>query len=112
FRHLHTELCQMLCLLVIVRGHQELFGRDAAAQGARAAQPLVLFDDGYFQAQLRAANRRHITAGAAPDYRHIKLFSRQFSILFSVETCALARFSCTALREKTFSLMGWYCKRN
>ena len=64
-------------LLVVVGRHEELLGGDAPAQAARPAEPLVLLDERHLQAQLRAAHRRHVAAGAAADDRHVKLFRRQ-----------------------------------
>src|SRR5207253_7370907 len=56
FGDLHAEVREVfVSLLVVVRRHQELLGRDAAAQGACAAEPLVLLDERDLQAQLRPA---------------------------------------------------------
>jgi hypothetical protein len=66
-----------------MRRHQKLFRRDAAAQSAGAAEPLVFFDNCHFQTQLSGANRRHITARPAADYRHIELFVSQFGRFLS-----------------------------
>ncbi len=79
---LHAEVRQpVLRLLVIVGRHQKLLRRDAAAQRASPAQPLVLLHERDLQAELRAANRRHVPAGSAPYNRHVELFSSQCPLL-------------------------------
>jgi hypothetical protein len=67
----------VLHLLVDVRGHEKRLRGDAAAQRTGAAQPLVLFDDGYFKPKLRASDGGHIAARPAPYNRDIKLFRCQ-----------------------------------
>jgi hypothetical protein len=79
---LHAEVREpVLRLLVVVRRHQQLFRRDAAAQGARPAQALVLLHERDLEAELRAADRRHVPAGSAADNRHVELFSSQCPLL-------------------------------
>ena len=63
---------------------QQLFGRDATAQGAGAAEPFVFLDNCDFQAQLPGANRGHIAARTAADYRYIELFVSQFGRFLSL----------------------------
>src|ERR1044071_2004349 len=75
---LHAEVLEVFVrLLVVVRRHQELLGRDAAAQRTRPAEPLVLLDERHLQPQLRPAYRGHVPARPRPDHRHVELFRRQ-----------------------------------
>src|SRR5205085_3169 len=77
---LHAEVCQVLPrLLVVVRRHQKLLRRDAPAQAACAAEPLVLLDDGDLESELRRAYRRDVAARPRPYDRQVKLFRRQCS---------------------------------
>jgi len=58
--------------------HQHLLRRDAAAQRASAAKPVIFLDYRNLQTQLTCAYRRHITTRPAADNRYVKLFVRQF----------------------------------
>ena len=51
---------------------------DTMLAGAGTAEPFIFLDNCDFQAQLPRANRGHIAARTAADYRYIELFVSQF----------------------------------
>ena len=57
--------------VVVVGVVEQRLGRDAADVQAGAAQRVAAFDHGGFQAQLGAADGRHIAAGACAEDDHI-----------------------------------------
>src|SRR4029077_13512401 len=56
-----------LRLLEVLAGVQQRLARDAAHVHARAAQRRVLLDAGRSEAELRGADRGHVSTGSAPD---------------------------------------------
>jgi len=75
---LHSKIRCVLHLFVNMRGLKELLRRNAAAQSARAAEPLVFLDNRDLQTQLSGANCRDIAARTAANHRYIELFVSQF----------------------------------
>src|SRR5262249_32452115 len=75
---LHTKIGGMLHLLVNMGRHQHLLGRNAPAQRAGAAKPVIFLDYGSLETQLSGADGRYITTRSTADNRYVKLFVSQF----------------------------------
>ena len=62
-----APLLRVLDDLQRMRVLEQRLGRDAAPQQARAAERLLLLDDGDLQTELRGADGGHVAAGAGAD---------------------------------------------
>ena len=74
-----------------VRVLEQRLGRNAAPQQARAAERLLLLDDGDFQPELRGADRGHIAAGAGADHDDVVFVGHGSSRVRRVSLAASTR---------------------